>query len=59
MKETILIKIQDLVIDFVYYDRKECEDLSRDDLMNSVESGKVTIDEMVAEFRKHLEGSFT
>ena len=58
MKEQILSAISDLVSDFAYYDRKEDEDLSAEQLEEAVRSGEITIDEMVSEFRKHLEDNF-
>lgn len=58
MKELILGLIKDLVKNFTYYDRKECEQLTEDQLDKAIESGEVTIDEMVAEFRKHLEATY-
>ncbi len=58
MKEIILGRIEDLCSDFLYYDRKEDEDLSMQQLNDTVKSGEITIDEMVAEFRKHLENTF-
>jgi hypothetical protein len=58
IKETILLIISDLVADFCYYDRKEDEELSEAQLDQAVADGTVTIDEMVAEFRKHLENTY-
>jgi len=58
MKKRILGTIEDLCSNFLYYDRKEDEDLSPKDLREAVETGIITIDEMVAEFRKHLTNSF-
>lgn len=55
MKELILNKIENLCSDFLYYDRKEDEDLSYEQLKGAVLSGEITIDEMVDKFRKHLE----
>jgi hypothetical protein len=57
-KQTILDTIEDLCSDFLYYDRKGSESLSIEDLNEAVRTGEVTIDEMVAEFRKHLENTF-
>lgn len=57
MKELILDKITDLCSNFLYYDRKEDEELSAKQLIESVKSGDITIDEMVNEFRKNLENS--
>ena len=58
MKSIILSRIQDLCSDFLYYDRKEDEELSMQQLNEAVASGAVTIDQMVAEFRKGLECTF-
>lgn len=58
IKEIIMNTIEDLVSDFVYYDRKEDEDLSREQLKDAVTSGEVTVDEMVAAFREHLENAW-
>jgi len=55
MKQLILDTISDLCASFLYYDRKEDEELSAKDIYESVKSGEVTIDEMVDAFRKHLE----
>jgi hypothetical protein len=57
MKELILDRISDIANDFLYYDRKE-DSLSVDMLNAAVKSGEITIDEMVAQFRKHLEDTF-
>jgi translation elongation factor EF-G len=58
MKQTILDVISDLCSDFFYYDRKEDEQLTIEQLNEAVKSGKITIDEMVSEFRRHLENTF-
>lgn len=58
MKQQILNTISDLCSDFLYYNRKEDEDLSMEQLNQAVNSGEITIDEMVNEFRKHLEDTF-
>jgi len=57
MKQIILNTITDLCSNFLYYDRKEDEDLSVEDLEEAVENGTITIDEMVEEFRRHLENT--
>lgn len=57
MKETILNTVKDLCANFLYYDRKEDEDLSADDLEEAVKNGTVTIDEMVETFRQQLENT--
>jgi hypothetical protein len=58
-KELIINTISDLVGAFTYYDRKEDEDLTIEKLNNAVKNNEITIDEMVAEFKKHLENIFT
>jgi hypothetical protein len=58
MKQEILNTISDLCSDFLYYDRKEDEDLTMEQLNDAVNNGEITVDEMVAEFRKHLENTF-
>lgn len=49
-KELIL----DTVSDFLYYDRKEDEDLGRDEIDKAVVNGIVTIEEIVAKFESEL-----
>lgn len=58
MKEIILNTISDLCSNFLYYDRKEDEELSIEQLEDAVESGEITIDEMVEKFRENLENTF-
>ncbi len=57
MKQNILNTISDLAGSFLYYDRKEDESLPRGVIEKAVKDGVITIDEMVAEFRKHLENT--
>lgn len=57
-KQIILDVISDLCSCFLFYDRKEDEQLSAKQLENAVKRGDITIDEMVAEFRKHLDENF-
>ena len=49
--------IDDLVSDFLYYDRGEDEDLPRGDIEKAIASGLVTVDEITAHFRKSLESN--
>jgi len=58
MKTKILNTISDLCSNFLYYDRKEDEELSMEQLNKAVKSGEITIDEMVNAFREHLEATF-
>lgn len=46
--------VQDLVTDFISYDRKEDEELPRDQLEDAVRTGEVTIEEIVDRFRSEL-----
>jgi len=55
MKQIILNVVQDLCSNFLHYDRKGDEDLSSEQLKEAVKDGTITIDEIVAEFRKNLE----
>ena len=57
MKQIILDTIQDLCSNFLYYDRKGDEELSAEQLNEAVMSGEITIDEIVSEFKKHLENT--
>jgi hypothetical protein len=54
IKKKILNAARDAARDFACYDRKEDEDLSADALDEAVRTGAVTIDEIVAAFRKDL-----
>ena len=54
-RRTIILEtVSDLVADFVYYDRKEDEALSEDALDEAIESGEITVDEIVAAIRAAL-----
>lgn len=58
-KKLIIDKISDLCSNFLYYDRKgDCE-LSMEKLNKAVKSKQITVDEMVSEFRKNLENTFS
>lgn len=57
MKENILNTIDDLCSDFLYYDRKEDEELSFYDIQEAVKSGEITIDEMVERFKNNIENT--
>jgi len=53
-RKLIFDNVSDLIIDFLYYDRKEDEDLRRGDIEKAIESKKITIKEIVDEFEKEL-----
>ena len=46
--------VHDLVMDFLYYDRKEDEDLKVGEIEDAIKNGTVTVDEIVESFRKYL-----
>ena len=54
-KELILATVNDLAIDFLYYDRKNDEDLQRGAIQEAVKNGEVTKEEIVKEFVKGLD----
>ena len=54
MKETILNTVDDLVGDFLYYDRKEDEDLPRDAIQKALKDGEITLDEICDKFKETL-----
>lgn len=56
-REHILAAANDLMGGFLYYDRKEDEDLPRGEIEEAIKEGEVSIDELVALFRKALETS--
>ena len=58
MKQEILNTISDLVKDFLYYDRKEDEDLSVEDLEKAFNNGEITVDECIDHFGKTLKRYF-
>lgn len=53
-KELILATVDDLVADFLYYGRKNDEELSVEQLGSALDSGDVTIVELVDRFRTAL-----
>ena len=55
MKQMILKTIEDSVTNLLYYGRKEDEELPIGAIERLIEDGDITIDEMVAEFKKSLE----
>ena len=59
LRQTIMTTVDDLVRDFVYYDRKEDDELSAADLESAISCGQVTVDEIVERFRVQLKEAFT
>jgi hypothetical protein len=58
-RQHIAATIMDLVSNFVYYDRKEDEELPRGALEEAVKAGEVTVDEMIELFAEQLRGNLT
>lgn len=56
-KEVILGVTGDLVADFMYYDRKEDDDLPRGAIEKAIATGVITTNEIVEKFRSELESS--
>jgi hypothetical protein len=58
-RKAIFDAASDVCVDFVYYDRKECESLPRDAIEEAIENGDVTIVEIITTIIeplvKHLE----
>ena len=52
--ETILSRTDDLICGFLYYDRKEDEDLGPDEIQTAIREGEITTDQITAAFRKAL-----
>lgn len=55
--QTLRNTVDDTVSRFLYYDRKEDEDLPRGEIERMVQDGEVTVGEIVERFRFHLEKS--
>jgi hypothetical protein len=53
-RDLVLGTVEDLVSSLLYYDRKEDEDLPVGEIEKSVLAGEVTVDEIVAEFARHI-----
>jgi hypothetical protein len=54
-RELIFTTISDLVQDFIYYDRKNDEELGVDEIEQAIRSRIISIDEIVAHFKICLE----
>lgn len=54
-KDVILGVVGDLVANFMYYDRKEDDDLPRGAIEKAISIGAITVDEIVEKFREAVE----
>ena len=57
MRELILDYVDDLVSNFLYYDRKEDEELQLGAIETAVINREITLKEMVEQFRRGLVNS--
>jgi len=53
-RELIIANVQDLVADFLYYDRKEDEELGRGDIEKAILEGIIKESEIADIFKKEL-----
>lgn len=53
-RENIEATITDMVTDFLYYDRKEDEELPREAIEESIAAGEISVKEIVELFERHL-----
>lgn len=53
-REFILRSVNTAARNFVYYDRKEDEDLSADDIHNAIDEGEITWEEIGEQFKQDL-----
>jgi len=57
-REIIIDTIGDLFLDWLFYDRKEDEDLPRGAIEEAVEMGEITKQEILNQFVAHIEENF-
>lgn len=55
-RKLIFRAVDDLVSDFVYYSRKEDEDLPRGAIEEAIQAGEITRKEIARRFKKSLYG---
>ena len=54
-RDLILANANDLARDFLYYDRREDEELTEGEIQEAVEKGEVTKEEIIEEFKRQLD----
>jgi len=54
-RQYILDTVSDLAAGFLYYDRKEDEDLERGEIEAAIHNGEITVDEIVNVLREEIE----
>jgi hypothetical protein len=58
IREKILNLIEDCVTDLLYYDRKEDECVTLEKMNEAIQTGKISLEDMVCKFRECLEPNF-
>lgn len=58
MNEILENTIIDMVSNFLYYDRKEDEDLPVGAIDEAIRTGRTSVDEIVSRFRSELERGY-
>ena len=53
-KELILLTVDDLVSDFLYYSRKGDEELPRGEVESAIMAGEVSVDDIVTKFEQRI-----
>ncbi len=53
-KQVILSRVKDLIADYLYYDRKEDEELQRGEIELALKAGILSRDDIVREFERQL-----
>ena len=54
MKDEIIAAVDDLVAGFLYYDRKEDEDLTNGAIETAIDRGDITVDDIVSRFEEKI-----
>lgn len=54
IKELILATIDDSISDFLYYDRKNDEELPRGAIQKAIADGGITIEEIIEQFKTSI-----
>mgnify|MGYP000846215312 FL=1 len=57
-RQHILDAVTDMVADFMYYDRKEDEDLPLESIEEAVELGEISVQEIIDAFASDLKQNF-
>ena len=57
-RQHILHAVTDMVADFMYYDRKEDEDLPLESIEEAVELGEISVQEIIDAFASDLKQNF-